>query len=270
MTIALYQQDIVWGDPAANMERAAKLFSRTFALSDKYDRSADYVASGDRRHVDLILLPEMFTTGFCVDPSQMTGSIDDGTQALLWMISMAGRYDAAVAGSLAVAVGGKYYNRFYFVRPDGYVGCYDKRHLFGMGGEKDHYTAGRKRVVIEWRGVRILLQICYDLRFPVFARNRDDYDMIVYTANWPTPRIAAWDTLLRARAIENQCYVAGVNRTGSDQWCEYCGHTVMVDAYGRVVAECPEGESVVICEVDMDALEAFRSKFPVLEDSDVW
>lgn len=270
MTIALYQQDIVWGDPAANMQRAEEAFSRTFALSDKYNSQADSAASGDRRRTDLILLPEMFTTGFCVDPSQMAESIDDGKQAVEWMRRMAGRYDAAVAGSVAVADGGRYYNRLCFVRPDGGVEYYDKRHLFGMGGEKEHYTAGQRRVIVEWRGVRILLQVCYDLRFPVFARNRGDYDMILYAANWPTPRIAVWDTLLRARAIENQCYVAGVNRTGCDPWCDYCGHTALVDAYGRAVAETAEGDGVVVGEVDMDAIGAFRRKFPVLDDRDPW
>ena len=183
---------------------------------------------------------------------------------------MAERYDAAVTGSVAVADGERYFNRMYFVRPDGGVEYYDKRHLFAMGGEADHYTAGRRRVVVEWRGVRILLQVCYDLRFPVFARSRGDYDMIIYAADWPAPRIAVWDTLLRARAIENQCYVAGVNRVGSDPWCSYCGHTALIDPYGRDTAVCPEEETVVIGGIDMDFLRAFRKKFPVLDARDMW
>lgn len=228
------------------------------------------VVSGDAGSVDLIVLPEMFTTGFCVDPSHAEGVIDDGAAAVAWMRRMAERYDAAVTGSVAVTDGERYFNRMYFVRPDGCVEYYDKRHLFAMGGEADHYTAGRRRVVVEWRGVRILLQVCYDLRFPVFARSRGDYDMIVYAANWPTPRIAVWDTLLRARAIENQCYVAGVNRAGRDPWCDYCGRTALIDPYGRVAASCGEGEHVVTGDIDMDRLAAFRRKFPVLDDRDAW
>ena len=196
MRIALYQQDIVWGAPAENMRRAEAAFAAGLASP-----SADGAAAGRTGHadgksrVDLIVLPEMFTTGYCADPSQSGAAIDDGVQAVTWMRRMAGRYDAAVAGSVAVADKGRYYNRLCFVRPDGGVEYYDKRHLFAMGGEADHYTAGRRRVVVEWRGVRILLQVCYDLRFPVFSRNRGDYDMIIYSANWPTPRIAVWDTL---------------------------------------------------------------------------
>ncbi len=271
MRIALYQQDIVWGAPAENMRRAEAAFAAGLASP-----SADGAAAGRTGHadgksrVDFIVLPEMFTTGYCADPSQSGAAIDDGVQAVTWMRRMAGRDDAAVAGSVAVADKGRYYNRLCFVRPDGGVEYYDKRHLFAMGGEADHYTAGRRRVVVEWRGVRILLQVCYDLRFPVFSRNRGDYDMIIYSANWPTPRIAVWDTMLRARAIENQCYVAGVNRVGRDPWCEYCGHTALVDAYGRVVTSCAGDDALVVGEVDMDGLEAFRRKFPVLDDRDSW
>ena len=268
MKIALYQQDIVWGVPAENMRRAEAAFAGL--VDHPFDSAYEAGHADGGRSVDLIVLPEMFTTGYCADPSQSDTAIDDGMQAVTWMRHIAGRHGAAVAGSVAVADKGWYYNRLYFVRPDGGVEYYDKRHLFAMGGEADHYTAGRRRVVVEWRGVRILLQVCYDLRFPVFSRNRGDYDMIIYAANWPTPRIAVWDTLLRARAIENQCYVAGVNRAGRDPWCEYCGHTVLVDAYGRVVTSCTDGDVLVIGDVDMDALAAFRRKFPVLDDRDSW
>lgn len=265
MTIALYQQDIVWGSPAENMRRAEEAFAAAFG-----DGALSSSAEGGVRHVDLMVLPEMFTTGFCTDPSQAAAGVGDGPEAVAWMRRMAVRYDAAVAGSVAVAEEGGYFNRMYFVRPDGSTEYYDKRHLFAMGGEADHYTAGRRRVVVEWRGVRILLQICYDLRFPVFARNRGDYDMIIYAADWPAPRIAVWDTLLRARAIENQCYVAGVNRVGSDPWCSYCGHTALIDPYGRDTAVCPEEETVVIGGIDMDFLRAIRKKFPVLDARDMW
>lgn len=294
MKVALFQQDIVWGSPWENMRRAETALAETLGCGEDNasynqekcsvtDISGDVpvtktslpqtpskVVSGDAGRVDLIVLPEMFTTGFCFDPSHAEGVIDDGAETVAWMRRMAERYDAAVTGSVAVVDGERYFNRMYFVRPDGGVEHYDKRHLFAMGGEADHYTAGRRRVVVEWRGVRILLQVCYDLRFPVFARSRGDYDMIVYAANWPTPRIAVWDTLLRARAIENQCYVAGVNRVGSDPWCSYCGHTALIDPYGRDTAVCPEEETVVIGGIDMDFLRAFRKKFPVLDARDMW
>ena len=265
MTIALYQQDIVWGSPAENMRRAEEAFAAALGEGVLSSSAEDGV-----HRVDLMVLPEMFTTGFCADPSLAAGVVDDGAEAVVWMRRMASRYNAAVAGSVAVAEEGGYFNRMYFVRPDGCMEYYDKRHLFAMGGEADHYTAGRRRVVVEWRGVRILLQICYDLRFPVFARSRGDYDMIIYAADWPAPRIAVWDTLLRARAIENQCYVAGVNRVGSDPWCHYCGHTVLIDPYGRDTAACSDGEAVVIGSIDMDFLRAFRKKFPVLDARDAW
>lgn len=294
MKVALFQQDIVWSSPWENMRRAETALAEALGCGEDNasynqekcsvnDMSGDVpvtktslpqtpskVVSGDAGSVDLIVLPEMFTTGFCVDPSHAEGVIDDGAAAVAWMRRMAERYDAAVTGSVAVADGERYFNRMYFVRPDGCVEHYDKRHLFAMGGEADHYTAGRRRVVVEWRGVRILLQVCYDLRFPVFARSRGDYDMIIYAADWPAPRIAVWDTLLRARAIENQCYVAGVNRVGSDPWCSYCGHTALIDPYGRDTAVCPEEETVVIGGIDMDFLRAFRKRFPVLDARDMW
>ena len=132
------------------------------------------------------------------------------------------------------------------------------------------FTAGDERVIVEWCGVRILLEVCYDLRFPIWARNRDDYDMILYVASWPTPRVAAWSALLVARAIENQCYVAGVNRVGTDPACEYCGGSVIIDPYGKAMATCADNtECEATAEIDMQALEAFREKFPVLKDADL-
>jgi predicted amidohydrolase len=185
------------------------------------------------------------------------------------MIALARERNAAVGGSIATEDEGKYYNRFHFVRPDGTFDVYDKRHLFAYAGEDKEYTAGDRRVVAEYKGVRILLQVCYDLRFPVFSRNRGDFDMIVYVANWPASRIAAWDTLLRARAIENACYVAGVNRTGIDPSSSYNGHTVLLDFKGDTIASaCTTGEEAVAGQIDMSQLEAFREKFPVYRDAD--
>jgi predicted amidohydrolase len=210
----------------------------------------------------------MFSTGFCTQPEGIAESCDSDT--LKWMKRKAAEIDAAIAGSIAVEQDGKYYNRFYFVKPDGSVTYYDKKHLFTYGGEHLRFTAGDERVVVEWRGVRILLEVCYDLRFPIWARNRGDYDMILYVASWPTPRVAAWSSLLVARAIENQCYVAGVNRVGTDPACEYCGGSVIIDPYGRTIASCADNtECEATAEVDMEALEAFREKFPVLKDADI-
>ena len=186
------------------------------------------------------------------------------------MRDKAAQIDAAIAGSVAVMENGRYYNRFYFVKPDGSVTSYDKKHLFAFGGEHERFTAGTERVVVEFRGVRILLEICYDLRFPVWSRNQGDYDMILYVASWPAVRVSAWKSLLVARAIENQCYVAGVNRVGSDPSNEYDGGSMVIDPYGRIISSCQDGfESLASALIDMDSLEAFRKKFPVLNDADV-
>jgi predicted amidohydrolase len=252
MKLLLLQTDIEWLAPEENRRRAEELIDRSPA-------------------VDLIVLPEMFTTGFVVAPE---GAAErDGANTLAWMRSVASRRDCAVAGSVAVVENmdgtDKYFNRFFFVKPDGSVTFYNKRHLFTMGGEREHYTAGDERVVVEWRGWRILLQVCYDLRFPVFARNRGDYDMVLYVASWPTVRIHPWNTLFRARAIENACYAAGVNRVGDDPFASYSGGTAFVDFRGDTVAAASDGNmEAVVCEADMEALSAFRAKFPVLNDAD--
>ena len=249
MKVTILQRNIEWANPSLNVQRAEKAI----------DRNAG---------ADLYVLPEMFSTGFCTQPEGIAESCDSDT--LKWMKRKAAEIDAAIAGSVAVEQEGKYYNRFYFVKPDGNVTYYDKKHLFTYGGEHLRFTAGEERVVVEWRGARILLEVCYDLRFPIWARNRGDYDMILYVASWPTPRVAAWSSLLVARAIENQCYVAGVNRVGTDPACEYCGGSVIIDPYGRTIASCADNtECEATAEVDMVALEAFREKFPVLKDADI-
>jgi predicted amidohydrolase len=247
MRVTILQRDIVWGEPITNIERADKAIS-------------------ENAGADLYILPEMFSTGFCTLPE---GIAESEGLSLDWLKAKAAAMNAAIAGSVATEEQGKYYNRFYFVKPDGSVEYYDKRHLFTYGGEHNHYTAGDKRVVVEWRGVRILLEVCYDLRFPIWSRNRGDYDMIIYVASWPTPRVEAWKALLVARAIENQCYVAGVNRVGDDPNCTYCGGSSIIDPYGRHMAICADNcECEVSAEIDIEALEAFREKFPVLKDAD--
>ena len=249
MKITILQRDIVWANPQENVQRA--------------DAAIDAQPGAD-----LYVLPEMFSTGFCTEPKDIAES--DYSETLQWMLQKAKAVDAAVAGSVAICKDGKYYNRFYFVKPDGSVEHYDKKHLFTYGGEHKRFTAGERRVVVEFRGVRFLMEVCYDLRFPVWARNRGDYDAILYVASWPTSRVEAWSTLLRARAIENQCYVVGVNRVGDDPACNYCGGSAIIDAYGRTMAECERNrECEVSAEIDMEKLQAFREKFPVLNDADV-
>lgn len=251
MKITLLQQDIVWASPEENQEAA-------------------YQAIKNAPKSDVYVLPEMWSTGFATEPE---GIAEKDRNSLNWMKQMAHRMDAAIAGSIATEEDGRFYNRFYFVTPDWNEVHYDKHHLFTYSGEHLRYTAGQERVVVEFRGVRFLLQVCYDLRFPIFARNTasgpDAYDVALYVASWPTSRRAPWDALLRARAIENQCYVCGVDRTGNDPACEYNGGTAIIDAYGKTVAACPDGQvATVTAEIDMEALQAFRQKFPVLGDRD--
>ena len=247
MKVVILQHNIVWANPMENQAR----------LEQEIDRQPG---------ADLYVLAEMWSTGYAPKPEDVAER--DGA-SLQWMQRMAGKYNAAIAGSIAVEENGEFRNRLYFVKPDGSVEYYDKRHLFTYGGEHLQFTRGEHRVVVEWRGVRFLLEICYDLRFPVWSRNCGDYDAILYVASWPTPRIEAWRTLLRARAIENQCYVIGGNRVGEDPNCKYCGCSAIIDPYGRTLAECERDEE---CRaeslIDTEALTAFREKFPVLRDRD--
>ena len=242
MKVCIVQHDIVWQNPEENIRR----------MEARLDRAPQ---------ADLYVLAEMWATGFGDAPTV-------SLEVELWMRQMSREMKAALAGSLAVEDGGVVHNRLLFVKPDGAVAHYDKRHLFAPGGEKDYFGAGRERTVVEWGGVRFLLQVCYDLRFPVWSRNRGDYDAMLYVANWPARRMLAWQTLLRARAIENQCYVVGVNRVGTDPVAEYVGGSTVVDAYGNCVAQCGADEGFATAELDMERLREFRQKFPVLEDRD--
>ena len=248
MKIALLQSDIEWAMPCRNRFGAEAMMAS---------------ASG----CDLYVLPEMFSTGFCTSPEGVAEP--EPCDSLKWMKDSAEMFSAAIAGSVAVEENGRFFNRFYFVTPDGNSVHYDKRHLFPYGGEHLKFTAGKERKIVEYKGVRILLQVCYDLRFPVWSRNRGDYDMALYVASWPETRTDAWRQLLKARAIENQCFVAGVNRIGTDPSNSYCGGTMLIDPYGKVIAECADGmESVAVAEISMEELAAFRQKFPVLDDAD--
>ena len=249
MKIALIQMSLTWCDTAANLRRAEELIAN---------------APG----ADIYVLPEMFTTGFCMEPKYIAEPMEG--PSLAWMQNMAAKKNAAIVGSVAaLSPDGGYRNRMYFVEPNGKVTYYDKRHLFSYSGEDKHYESGKEKVIVEFRGVRFFLQVCYDLRFPVFGRNCDDYDIALYVANWPDKRRMAWDILLRARAIENQAVVIGVNRVGNDPICNYDGGTVAIDFFGLVAAQCEDNkEQAVTYEVKMDDLRQYRSKFPSLNDSD--
>ena len=246
MKTAIIQHAIQWGQTAANLQVLSALMNQ-------------------QQGADLFVLSETFATGFMTD-----GALADGNTVLAWMQREAQRLDAAIAGSVAFSDGeGQARNRLFFVRPDGTYDYYDKHHLFSMAGETATYVAGQRRVVVTWRGVRLLLQVCYDLRFPVFSRNHGDYDAVLYVANWPTSRRDVWQTLLKARALENQCYVVGVNCVGSSSGVDYSGDSVVLDAYGRTLASCPAGtEATAVAELDMACLNRFRQKFPVLNDAD--
>lgn len=250
LKVTLVQSMLHWEDAAANRS----MFSEKLATL--------------KGTTDLIVLPEMFTTGFSMRSLELAETMDGET--VRWMRAQAKTLDAAVYGSVIITEGGRYFNRGLFVEPSGKVSVYDKRHLFRFADETDHYSAGKARVVVAWRGWRILLQVCFDLRFPVFARNRGDYDAILYVANWPEARRYPWSQLLIARAIENQCYVAGVNRVGMDgKSNHYSGDSVLIDPRGEVNGNVePSQEGTATVTLDRNALTDFREKFPVAKEAD--
>jgi omega-amidase len=217
---------------------------------------------------DLIVLPEMFTTGFTMRPEAC--AVDMKSEAVQWMARMAATTGAAVAGSMAVREGNNYYNRFLLARPDGGIAHYDKRHLFRMAGEERVYTAGTVLPVIEFRGWRISPFICYDLRFPCWSRNMmNRYDIALYVANWPGSRAGQWRALLRGRAIENQCYVIACNRVGEDgNGVEYNGDSAIIDPRGESMAEAAAAEAILEASLSRETLARYREKFPVWKDAD--
>lgn len=249
MKVALVQSELQWENPDANRRHLETLMRGVEA--------------------DLFVLPEMFSTGFTMTPGRVAEPMSGPTAS--WMQRLAQQHDAAITGSVVIAEGGHHYNRLLFVLPDGTVRHYDKRHRFTLAGEEKVYGQGKERLAIDYRGIRICPLICYDLRFPVFSRNTDDYDLVLYVANWPAPRIAAWDALLKARAIENVCYAAGVNRVGEDAngHC-YPGHSQAFDYGGGSLLEATETENVLVFAVDKEKLQAFRRRFAFLDDRDAF
>ena len=249
MKLALVQPDLVWENPQANRERLSEMLQPVSA--------------------DLFLLPEMFTSGFTMHP-QAVAEIMEG-ETVAWMRAMALEKSAALTGSVVIQEDGVFYNRLLFVCPSGEVHHYDKRHLFTLAGEHLAYGKGNERLVVEYNGWRICPLVCYDLRFPVFSRNTQGFDLLLYVANWPAPRINAWDTLLPARAIENVCYVAGVNRVGQDaNGHHYSGHAQVIDQAGHHVLSPQPAPGVYIATLDKTRLRDFRSRFAFLDDQDAF
>jgi predicted amidohydrolase len=245
----LVQSRLVWKDPRRNRDH----------LESMLDRAAG--------PFDLAVLPETFTTGFLGDPDLPGEGMDGPT--LDWMKTLAARYSCALAGSAVIVANGDRYNRFLFVKPDGGVDHYDKRHLFAFGGEDDRYTPGTQRVNVNYLGWRINLQICYDLRFPAWCRFRGDYDLMLLVANWPARRVTHWSTLLEARAIENQCYVIGVNRVGRDgNGIEYPGHSVVHGPLGEKIADLGGTEGARLVELDLAEVTRIRADLPFQADAD--
>lgn len=218
--------------------------------------------------VDLIILPEMFSTGFTMKPTLVAETMDGNT--VQWMITIATSKNVAIVGSIVIEENQQYYNRVIFVHANGKIETYDKRHSFSLAGEHKAYTSGEKRLIVNLKGWRFCPLICYDLRFPVWSRNTDDYDLLIYMANWPKPRIFAWDTLLKARAIENMSYCVGVNRVGEDEnGYQYNGHTAVYDYLGADVATTIEGEEEVLqCTLTKSFQDETRKKLNFLNDRD--
>lgn len=250
LTLSLAQFNIAWENPQQNLTRISNLLSE---LKGK---------------THIVVLPEMFTTGFSMNPKGLAETEEGST--LQWMKQEAGKNQLALCGSLMVKDGSRFYNRFYFVEPNGNFHTYNKRHLFRMMNEHQHYQMGTERVVFSYLGWRIMPQICYDLRFPVWSRNRNDYDLLIYVANFPAARQLAWDRLVPARAVENACYVAAVNRVGADgNGVVFSGHSQIVDYKGQNLTDANiEEEKVIASTISMASLREYREKFPTHLDAD--
>lgn len=251
LSIRLFQADLVWQAANANLQK----------LNDKVDSLLD---------VDLLICPEMFTSGFTMAVQNVAQTWPG--ESVNALQQLADKSDTAIICSLVICEQGKYFNRLVFIKPNDKLEYYDKRHLFTMGEEHHYYSAGDRQLIVEYKDWKIMPLVCYDLRFPVWSRNVQNYDLLVYVANWPDSRRDVWSTLLKARALENQCFVAGVNRVGKDgMGLNYSGDSVLIDAKGNKLAGCEEYEET-FCDLQIDKLEmqAFRKKFPVLQDGDAF
>ena len=252
LNIVGIQSSIVWEKPAANLEY--------------FDQQISKLPST----VDLVILPEMFTTGFSMNPISIAETMEG--PSIKWMVTTAKTNRMALVGSVVIKENAKYFNRLFFIHPNGHIETYDKRHLFTLAKENDQYTSGEERLIVFYKGWRICPLICYDLRFPVWSRNTNEYDLLVFVANWPSIRIHAWDTLLKARAIENMSYCIGVNRVGKDEnGYEYNGHTAIYNFLGEKLSRTIEGkENILQCVVSKNELQKIRQKLNFLEDQDAF
>ena len=220
-------------------------------------------------NTDLIVLPEMFTSGFTMNPINVAETMQGET--VLWMQSLAKARKSAITGSVVIEEKGNFYNRMLFVFPSGEIQLYDKRHLFTLAGEDKVYTAGTQKLIVDYLGWKICPFICYDLRFPVFSRNSEDYDLLIYVASWPKTRINAWDSLITARAIENMSYAIGVNRIDEDDnGYQYTGHSQVVDFLGEYLVEPNESEAIFSVELDKEKMMSTRQKLGFLNDRDAF
>ncbi|NVK53621.1 MAG: amidohydrolase [Flavobacteriaceae bacterium] len=249
LQIAIVQKDLVWQDAEKNRKKLDALFA---SLND----------------VDVIVLPEMFTTGFSMHPKPIAETMDGASVS--WLKEKARMLHIAIVGSIIIKEQENYYNRLLFVYPNGTIESYDKRHAFTLAGENEKYATGNEKLIVSYKGWKICPLICYDLRFPVWSRNTENYDVLLYVANWPKPRIHAWNTLLKARAIENMCYCIGANRVGVDaNGHEYSGNSVAIDFLGNeMTALCENKEAVLYTTLVKNDLQHIRAKLPFLEDKD--
>ena len=250
--IALIQSNLAWENPKQNR--------------DKFSDKIDAIKYG----IDLIILPEMFTTGFTVNPEPVAETMEGET--VNWMRKIASEKQSAITGSVIVKNNNQYYNRLLFVHPSGKIEFYDKRHTFTLAGEDKVFKAGINKLIVNYKGWKICPLVCYDLRFPVWARNVENYDVLLFVANWPKPRINAWDVLLKARAIENMCYCIGVNRVGLDaNNHEYSGNSAVYDVLGEKISHIkPETEQIEIVELNKTHISTNRQKFQFLNDRDLF
>lgn len=254
LTVTLLQTQLHWQDPAANRAHFDNLI-------DAIDRS--------NGSPDLVVLPEMFATGFTMETATFAEAMDG--ESVAWMSLIARDYEVTLCGSLIIEDDGRFYNRLIWMPPDGTVAWYDKRHLFRMAGEHEHFSAGNERRVFTLNGWRICPLVCYDLRFPAWSRGINEFDLQIFIANWPAARRSAWRTLLPARAIENQCYAIGVNRIGTDgKDIHYAGDSGAFDYLGNAMVECAENECSETLILQRAPLDRYREKFPAYLDADAF
>lgn len=252
LVVGMIQSELHWENPDANREMFSGKLSSIAA------------------EADLIVLPEMFTTGFSMNAAELAEE-NEGT-TLNWMQSLAVKHEIAITGSVIVKDKARFYNRLYFVFPDGSYDWYDKKHTFTLAGEHRTYTAGKEKLIVEYKGWKICPLICYDLRFPVWARNTEDYDLLIYVANWPKKRTEAWDALLKARAIENMSYCVGVNRVGLDgNGHEYVGHSAIYDVLGDCISVANEEKEFALnVTLSKKHIQETRKKLQFLNDRDAF